>query len=501
MKALKERSGEDNTFVLLIIIIITGMVFLYRAGISGNDFWWHVKAGEWIINNKTLPNVDAFSWFARENGIIWISHEWLTEIVFYIIHNIFSDLGIYIISLFSAISMFTLIILKNKHGIKNNVWLSAIYLTPALVLFPEFFIARPQLISYFLLYATLFCLFSYYKNEMSKAIYFLPFISMLWSNFHGGSSSLPYILCFIFMFSGLFEFSVGKLTGEKLSQKQIKTYIIIGILSFLALAINPHGLKILIYPFTNMGDVFLQSIIYEWSSPDAKQLSQIFTFFLPLIVAGISLIITDKKIRVVDLLVFLFFAYLFFRSIRFSILFFIASTFFLFDYFMPKKINPMKTKADITVFYMLIVVLIGINIYSAINISNTFRGGKLISVALDTKFIELVKLEKPRRIYNDYNFGETLIYNNIDTFVDARADIFSKYNMHDAVNLLYLTNSDNNKKDKIFDPEEIISKYSFDAFLVEKNRSLTAYLKSKPEKYSILLEDDNAVYFKCIKAN
>jgi hypothetical protein len=498
MKTVQKRSGENNMFILLLGILITGLIYFYRLGILGNDFWWHVKAGEWMVNNRGIPYIDVFSWFAKENDILWVSHEWLSDVFFYVIHAFFGDIGIFILSLFSAIGMSMLIVIRNKHGIKINILLSLLYLIPIIGMFPTFFYGRPQLISYFLLYGTLYCLYRYKEDESTKSIYFVPFISLLWSNFHGGSSTLPYILCFIFMFSGIFKFSIGKLDGEKLSKRQLRTYLVVGILSILTLVINPHGLQMLTYPFANMGDSFMQSVISEWASPDAKELPQLFSYFLPLVVVGISLIITDKKIRIVDLLIFLFFTYMFFRSARFSILFFIASTFFSFRYFIPREVKPMKTKLDSGIFYMIIVFFIATNIFSIFTMFNTFREGKIISVVLDMEFIELIKEEEPERLFNDYNFGETLIYNDISTFVDGRADVFSQYNLHDAISLLLLKQTETSNENKIFNPEDIIEKYNFDAFLIDSERSLAVYLKSNPEKYELLLEDGNAVYFKVV---
>lgn len=501
MKSVGKRNSKDNLFIISIAIVVTGIIFFYRLGISGNDFWWHVKAGEWIANNKALPSADVFSWYARENGIVWVLHEWLSEVVFYFIHKFSGDLGIYVFALLSAIAMLVLIAARNRKAIKNNVLLSFFYLIPAAFLFHAFFTPRPQLMSYFLLYAVLACLYAYHENEKSKAVYLVPFLSILWGNFHGGSSSLGYILCFIFMFSGVFEISAGKLESKKLSKKQICTYFAIGVFSFLALAVNPNGLKILAYPFENIGDSFLQSLISEWQAPDAKDAGQLLIFFLPFFLAGAGMVITEKKINLIDFLLFLFFSYLFFRSTRFGILFYISASFYVFRYFPLKEIKPSETKADAAVFYAIMAFLICVNVYGIAGICGTYKKGELISTALDKKFVELVKEEKPKRLYNDYNFGETLIYNNIDTFVDARADIFSKHNLKDAMDLLYLKDLNGKGGKEIFDPEKIISRYNFDAFLIETDRSLASYLKSRPDKYKLVLQYGNAAYFKRTGAN
>ena len=385
--------------------------------------------------------------------------------------------------------MVLLILFRNRRQIRNSMLLSVLYLFPVICMFPSFFYGRPQLISFFLLYATLYCLYRYRENENDRCIYFVPLISALWSNVHAGSSPLSYLLCFLFLISGLFDFSAGKVKGEKLSRRQLRTYLIIGLLSVAATAVNPNGPEALLYPFANMGDSFMQAYIAEWSAPDVKQVSQLVYSFLPLLVVGVSFIMTEKNVKALDLLLFLLFAYLFFRSVRFGILFLIASTFYCFDYLLPREVKPMKTKWDRAFFCLILLFFIGVR---------TVRAGKEIPVALDSSVVDLIKEESPKRLFNDYNYGETLIYNGIDTFVDAREDLFAKYNLQDAFSLLLLQQVGTNGTAGVFDPEAVIDKYGFDAFVIQSDRPLAVYLKSRPDKYLPLLEDGGAVYFKVI---
>ncbi len=152
MKAIYRRSGESNMFLLLMGILITGLLYAYRTGISGNDFWWHVKAGEWIIEHGQLMGVDAFSWFAGENGIKWVQQEWLSQVLFYLIHHFSGDIGIFWLSVFSALGMVLLITSMNRDKIKSNILLSILYLFPIVRLFPALLLrkaAAHQLLSAF----------------------------------------------------------------------------------------------------------------------------------------------------------------------------------------------------------------------------------------------------------------------------------------------------------------------------------------------------------------
>ncbi|PKL48494.1 MAG: hypothetical protein CVV42_09410 [Candidatus Riflebacteria bacterium HGW-Riflebacteria-2] len=488
---------DNRSYIVLSVMVMTALTCLFSIGISGNDFWWHVKAGEWMVTNFSLPSVDVFSWYAKENQIEWLSHEWLSQVIFYLIHHTTGEIGIYLFSLTSACLMAFLIIRRNKKFLGLSILLPAAFFLPMSVLFKLMFYGRPHLFSYFLIYATLACLYHYRSNESSKAIYLIPLIAFFWANLHGGSSTMSYILCFAFFVTSSFEFSIGKLHFDKLPRNRSFAFLIAGLASILALIINPYSIEMLVYPYSNMGDSFMQKMISEWSSPDAKEYWQVFILFFPLSFVSLGFMITEKKIKAVDLLIFLFFSYMFFRSVRFGVVFYIASTFFVFEYFPVPIFAPAKKHAN-TLFYVVLAGLLILNIMGISNTIKTTRENRLISTVLESRFIELVKKESPKRLYNDYDFGVSLIYNNIETFVDARADLFSPHNLRDAFNLANLTNKNSSIKNEQFTPEILINKYRFDAFLTRSGNSLAAYLRERKDKYEILLEDSDTVYFKRI---
>lgn len=492
--------SQDNNgqFYILAALVITALVCFFSTGISGNDFWWHVKAGEWMVENRSLPTIDVFSWYAKENSIVWSSHEWLSQVFLYLVHNLGGDAGIFLFSLLSAIAMAMLIMVRNKEAIRNNILLSTLFFAPMVMQIKIMFFGRPHLISFFLIYATLHCLYKLKDDENSRLVYFVPLLAILWSNLHGGSSTLSYILCFIFLCSGFIGISFGKLEGERFSRKQLYKYAAAGVLSIAALAVNPYGIDMLIYPYANMGDDFMQKMIVEWSSPDAKVIAQLLFFHFPLLLAGVTLIVTEKKVKLIDLMLFVFFAYMFLRSMRFVFVFYMSFTFYIFNYLLPgKQVNRTTNRSlERVACISVAVILLIINFWGIANSFKTATEGKLISVALSSKFIEFIKKEAPARLFNEYDFGETLVYNGIETFVDARADLFSPHNLRDYRSLSLLKHVGADKKDSIFDPEMLIAKYAFDAFIIRSNSTLSAYLNTKPERYRILAQDEGAVYFR-----
>ena len=104
---------------------------------------------------------------------------------------------------------------------------------------------------------------------------------------------------------------------------------------------------------------------------------------------------------------------------------------------------------------------------------------------VDLDFIEILKEEKPKRLYNFYDYGGYLIYRDIPVFIDSRADLYSKYNYQDSYNLSMLRGR----------YEDYLKKYQFDYFLLERGMPLAYYL-SISDQYETVLEKGNTVLYK-----
>ena len=478
--------------VLPILAITLTFVSLY---VIPNDYWWHIKAGEYIVTNKAIPFTDVFSWIGIKEGFYWHSHEWLTEVVLFLNFKLFGQCSGYIFAVSLVLVLAILLYFFNRERYMQNKLLAIIWVFIGAFAFIYVSSPRPHLISFIFLTITIYLLYEYRENENSKKIWFIPFISFLWVNFHGGSSNLPYILTFIFIFTGLFNFEIGKISFKRLSNKQIKTYLIIAICSILVLAINPHGLDMITYPYTNMGDDFMLFNIAEWRSPDLK----IKTDLIYYIIMAIPIMLfttTKRKIDFIDLTLGVAFIYLTSKSVRFSILLYIVSTFFIFKYmehlkFELKSNKLIKIIDKIKVFsYKLILAFsFAIIIIIPLIVITSNVPGKLFKAPISDEIIEYIKEAKPERLYNSYNAGGYLIYNDIPVFVDGRADMYSAGGtLKDAMKL----------DEMLVDVEEVINKYDFDMFLLAKDTQLIQYFE-KTNEFKEVLKDDNYILFEKIE--
>ena len=476
--------------------VVIAIFYCFANGISGNDYWWHIKLGEWVWKNKSVPTTDVFSWYGIENSLKITVQQWLADVWFYGLQKTFGSIGVFLFSLFSALGLIFLIIKSNVRKLLINAPFSALFLVLFAVLSTLFFYGRPQIFSFYFFYIILYCLFSFINNPKSKAIYFVPLIGCLWSNFHGGSSNLSYLLCLAFLIIGFIKLDINKLYSERLSKQQLRTLALITGVTVLSVLINPIGFNVLIYPYVNMGDSFMLAVVSEWSSPDAKNIGDLILYFVPLLLVFFSFIISKKRIKLLNLFLLLFFSFMFMRSIRFIIFFYIAVSFFAFDYMPRWSVKEIKGKFEKTIVMLFFVVICAGVIHSIANVVPLVAEDKLISKAMSDDLVAVVRNENPKRIFNDYNFGETLIYNDIPVFFDSRADLYAADNiMKNGVSLMYLQSQEENKP---FDVETMINNYKFDGIVVSVSRPLYAYLLSHEDKYQLVYSDDIGGYFKVL---
>lgn len=432
----------------IILFIIATLKISLNILDTGCDYYWHIKLGEYIINTSSVPKVDIFSWYGILNNLPWVSHEWLSGVILYLNSIIFGKYAVLIFCTIMYLIIAFLLFYLNKKDYLKNIKFTLIHILIGIILLSALITPRPHLISYVLLILTLYLTKDFYHNPSTKKIYFLPLISFLWSNLHGGSSNLSYITLAITF--------LGSLLDKKMNKQLLKKYLIIFVSTFLAISLNPHGLKMLLYPYSNILDNTMKSGITEWQRPKIDNLN---TFVLYIYILAIILLFIKKRkeLKKIDIIIFTAFSYLSISSIRFIPFIYLSSTFFIFDYIEKSEIGLINYK--LISFASLCCIII--SLFSIpIVISNTNK--KII----DNQIITYLQKKQPKRLYNYYDYGGYLIYNNIKVFYDGRADIYSKNIFKDANNLMSFEK----------DSKNFIEEHDFDYYLLPKEAPLVSQL-------------------------
>lgn len=458
---------------IIIILLLSVSLFITKFVSNGYDYYWHITAGKYMINNHTILTKDIFSWYLQ--GKYWMSHEWLYECFIYIYKIIFKDYHTLIYCSVNSFILLFILFLHNKDNYLKNALFTIIWLFIYVLINIGLFTPRPHLISSWLLALTLYVLYDLRKNSNSNKIYFLPLISLFWANIHGGSSNLSYLLCLFFIITGLFTINNKFIDIKRLSKVQLKKYLIVLILSILVININPHGIKMLIYPYENIMNRLMQQNINEWRPTSIFKLYN-YVYFSTILLILVVFIKYKKKIDIVDLLLFIGFSYMGIRSVRFWNYIYIASSFFIFKY-IPKRKDDKGTN-------ILLVIISFVLLFISISNIKQYKNKLLNTKVISTTMIDTIKYENPKRLFNLYDYGGYLIYNDIDVFIDGRADLYSKYNYRDYLDISHNINT-----------KGLINKYDFDYYLVNNKYKIYNYLNNN-KKYSLVFSINNQYLYK-----
>lgn len=465
---------------MAIIIGIINFIMSIKS-IADPDYGWHISVGKYIFENGLIPKNDIFSWYGISERLEFISHEWLSDVIMYLLGNIGNIilLGIMVTIFYIFLVKFIRIDKKfNMFNIFKFIWLILCFIPLGSLGH------RPYLFSYLFFLIFIYLLFKYINNNLKhyKILFIIPILQLLWVNMHGGSSILiPLILTVTIVLSIIFK----KLRDVE----KIKTLLFILVLSLIASLINPYGYKILLYPFINMGDSIMLDTIVEWFSPNFHGLIGIY-YFIIIIVPILIFIYNKNNINIIDLCLYLLFLFMMFRSVRFIHYYIFISTYYVGKYMVNFKNINMRFKVNTKVVkiftYTVLIFLSILGIYY--QITNLDSDNSFVYSYSDTA-IEKLKELKPKRMFNDYNTGgyltNKLYGSDINIFINGIADIYSSSILKDAYDFVNMNSN----------PEEIISKYQFDVIIIMRDVPLEWYLE-KSDEYSIYYQDDTATIYK-----
>jgi hypothetical protein len=170
----------------LFFLALIGWLFGIGMGWSGllldGDTGWHIRTGDYILQNGFVPHHDIFSW--SKSGAPWFAWEWLTDVQYSWLH---ARWGLGGVAVFSGL----LICASAYVLLKVMVWAGAnAFISGVLTLLyvggsSLHHHARPHVWTLFL-FAIATGLLVRDRRRPSRALWLLPPLTCVWANLHGG---------------------------------------------------------------------------------------------------------------------------------------------------------------------------------------------------------------------------------------------------------------------------------------------------------------------------
>ena len=150
--------------------------------LGDGDTGWHIRIGEWIIANGKVPRTDIFS-FTRP-GSPFIAWEWLWDLGAAFLHQHFGLGGVVLASMLVLCTTFALVYRLAYRRCGNGI-IALLITALAVAVSSIHFLARPHLMTW--LFAVVFLtLIERAREGNTRLLWWLPLLTIVWTNLHGG---------------------------------------------------------------------------------------------------------------------------------------------------------------------------------------------------------------------------------------------------------------------------------------------------------------------------
>lgn len=464
---------KHNIIAIIALIIIC---FAITPKTFQNDTFYTIKIGEHILQNG-IDMQDPFSW---HEGLPYTYPHWAYDVITYIIYNATGFCGLYIVtSILSIILGITLYITSKK--ISKSYIISLILTIVTMIIFRSYIAARAQLVTFILFVLTILFIEKFLETKKIKYAIMLVIIPIIIANIHLAVWPFYFILFLPYIAEYLIAIFYKKwINKEGISKEQklilqkndnTKWLILIAVVAMLTGFLTPLGTTPYTYLIKTMQGTTTQSISEHTPLVlfNKKELIILFAIFITFFS------FTKVKIKLSDLLMISGLTILAIASNRqVSMLLLIGTIIFaklinnLITLYMDtnweEKASRLLNNKLIYCLIILAIILSGILLYID-QIDDKFINEKSYPVQASKWIKENLDIENIK-LFNEYNYGSYLLYQDIPVFIDSRADLYAP--------------EFNGKKDE---NGKLVGKNIFDDFI--NISSITTYYQTKFDEYGI----------------
>lgn len=253
-------SMTDFAF-LMPIVFLFGRMEGMQTLLGDCDTGWHIRTGQWILQNHIVPFTDLFSY--SKPGGVWYAWEWLADIV---LAGFYALGGLRAIALFSVLLLsvtFTMLFFLARS--KSNAVIAILATMAGAAASSIHWLARPHLFTLF------FTVLFYVMLERARGgarwmLWLLIPLTALWTNLHGG------------FFVGIImagTYGVGELlavllaadrTGWRSRVRGASQYLVCGLGCLAASFVNPYTYRLHVHVVKFLGDSYINDHIMEYMS-------------------------------------------------------------------------------------------------------------------------------------------------------------------------------------------------------------------------------------------
>ena len=444
----KKAGGYPSTDLLWPLIVWAGLVFFVSlVPVVPNDFWWHLKIGQQIFTTHQIPTTNQFSWSVPLEAPFFYG-AWLGELLLYIPYHFGKlELAIFTRNLLAA-AFFGLIAVETKR--RTGSWrLGALTLALAGGMTLNNLIVRPQIWSWLPFLAYLLILGFYTQQKAPLwSLGALPLIMIFWVNLHGAFILGGVMIGIFFVGEAL-----RKLLHQEgaLSWRQTGWIGAAGVLTGIAMLVNPRGVGIVGYVIDLMTDQPSQGLIQEWQSPTLAGPANL-VFFASLLLMLVVFAYSKYRPTPTDTLLILAFLWLALSGQRYVVWFGVLAMPILTQAVqqLPLPIPRMTSQKNLLNAILVLVLLLPVVFaqpwwVESIPLPQTFWAqvhrdvsvGPLVDIKTPLGATEYLRTHPGGNLFNEMGYGSYLIWALPEqrVFIDPHVELYPYEQWQDYIRI------------------------------------------------------------------
>lgn len=468
-----------------VVAFLAPMIFLMLINHAlDNDSWFVLAEGRYILNNGVYYT-DVLS---MHSGIEVTVQQYGFAVIFWLAYSVLGPAGLYImmiiLNLLICYLLYKICLLLSNEN--KNLSLLIMMLADCLLIM-GFVTTRAQMVSYVILLAVIYVLELYIKTDKTKLLWCLPLLSLIQINLHAS------VWWFIVLVMITYIVDSFRKTKWHLQGYRTKPLALMLPIVFLAGLINPYGIKMISFIFTNYGASAIVGLVSEMKPFDLKS---IFGIFLYIALSGVLVFYiwgNGKRMRTRYLLMIFGFLALGLNSIKgmsqLILVMFLPLALVYRNARIENVLNPGIGRRAVVfwsgvVSAMMAVVLIAVVPW---NISNSPSDALSRAVdAIDDSVQASGEDKEKMNVYAGYDFGGWLEFRGYKPFIDSRAEVFIGKETDEEDSIL---DEYNNILYGDIDVDAFLKKYFFHYLLTNTHEKKMYELNDK--RYSLIYEDSD----------
>lgn len=266
---------------LLPLFLVFGMLSGVPQLLSDGDTGWHIRTGEWILDNHRVPRVDLFSFTMP--GHSWFAWEWAWDALFGAISRSTGLAGVAFINIL-LICFASALAFRLVRRYTGNDILAFGFTMLAMCGSMIHWLARPHLVSW--VFALIFAhLILSARQGNRKALLWTPPLMLLWTNLHGGFF-VGLLLLFAAAVGEAIEVTFSSVRPTWTAYKQAVEYLGCTLGCAAATLVNPYGWRLHEHVIAYLHDSTLLDNISEFQTISFHHPGSV--FFECLLILGIA---------------------------------------------------------------------------------------------------------------------------------------------------------------------------------------------------------------------